>query len=119
MEQEKFEELVAEAVESLPKGIRLKLENVDIVVEDYPTSGQVNPRYKKSVLGLYQGIPLLERNHQYGMVLPDKISIFKKNIEQISQNEQEIKKIVAHTVRHELAHHFGFSDQELREMGKY
>ena len=100
----------------------LIIENVDVVVEDKPTAeqaGAVDTSHRRMVLGLYQGVPLARRSHHYGMVMPDKVSIFQKNIERVCNNEEDIVHLVSHTVQHELAHHFGISDQRLRDLGIY
>ena len=75
--------------------------------------------HRRMVLGLYQGVPLSKRSHYYGMVMPDKVSIFKDNIERICSSDEEIVRLVAHTVQHEMAHHLGISDDRLRELGIY
>lgn len=122
MEKEEFEELVVEALEGLPEVFRQKMENVAIVIEDEPTPEEVRAGKVKRddlLMGLYQGVPLSKRTHYYGEVLPDKITIFQKNIERACRTEDDMKRIVVHTVRHELAHHFGISDERLRESGIY
>lgn len=84
MNKERFEALVARAVEALPEEFRDRLENIDVVVEDYPTREQLDkstPGQNYTLLGLYEGIPLTHRNTYYGMVAPDKITIFQKTIE--------------------------------------
>lgn len=122
MEKEDFEKIVTEAIESIPEEFQKKLDNVDIIVEEEPTAEQENSlRTSKSttVLGLYEGVPLSKRTHLYGMVMPDKICIFRKNIEKLCRTPEEIKRMVVHTIRHELAHHFGISDKRLRDLGVY
>lgn len=115
MTQEEFEKLVFKALEGLPLEFKKKLDNVDIVVEDWPTPNVAKGRL---LLGLYQGIPKPKRSINYSMVLPDKITIFKGPILLISRGNQKLlKKIVAETVLHEIAHHFGISDTRLREIG--
>lgn len=110
MEREKFEKLVHEALKSLPKLFRDKLGNIDIVIEDEPV-------VHKSLLGLYQGVPLKRRGFWYGNVMPDKITLFQKNIERLSHNEEEIKEWVNRVLIHEIGHYFGFSEEKLRENG--
>ena len=107
-----------DALASLPEFFRQKMQNVAIVIEDEPTPRQV-ATHRKQVLGLYQGVPLADRTHLYGMVLPDKITIFQKNIKRACRSEEEIKDLVNQTVRHEIAHHFGITDQRLRDLGVY
>lgn len=118
MKRDEFEKLVVSALEDLPRFFRDKMNNVSIVIEDKPTKKQFN-RQNELILGLYQGVPLSDRTHLYGMVMPDKITLFKKNIELVCRTDAEIRKLVIRTVQHELAHHFGISDERLREMGKY
>ena len=122
METEKFEQLVAQAIESLPKQIQDSLENVDIIVADEPTPAQ--RRHEETgrgemLLGLYEGIPLTKRSYGYTGVMPDKITIFQKAIEAISRNDAQIIREVQHVVQHEIAHHFGIDDNRLEEMGRY
>jgi predicted Zn-dependent protease with MMP-like domain len=123
MKRDEFEKLVIDAIDNLPEQFRSKIKNLAVVIEDKPTErthralgGQ---RDHDLILGLYEGVPLLERNHMYGMVMPDKITIFKKSIEQVCSNDDQIKQAVIHTVQHEVAHHFGISDEELRKGGVY
>jgi len=73
----------------------------------------------QTLFGLYEGVPLTERSSHYGMVLPDKITIFRQPIEAYCRSEEEIRQMVRRTVLHELAHHFGIPDQRLRELGVY
>ena len=119
MEREKFEALVARAIENLPPEFRSKLENVDVVVEDWPTPGQLRrPKriHPTQLLGLYQGVPQIRRGRGYGLVLPDKISIFQKPIEAQCRFEDEIEAKIGEVVRHEIAHHFGLGDVALRKI---
>jgi len=121
MDREKFERLVAEAVESLPDEFSTKLENIDVVVEEQPTSGQLaEARLKRgeTLLGLYQGVPLTRRSRHYGLVVPDKITIFQKPIEVRCRNDTEVKAEIQGVVQHEIAHHFGIGDARLRQIEK-
>jgi predicted Zn-dependent protease with MMP-like domain len=123
MKRERFEALVAEAVESLPEEFQDRMENVDVVVEDSPSRQQLGkntPGQGYTLLGLYEGIPLTERTTNYGLVPPDKITIFQKPIEDscASGDEVEIKEQVRQTVIHEIAHHFGIDDERLDEIEK-
>jgi predicted Zn-dependent protease with MMP-like domain len=119
MQREKFEALVARAIDSLPPEFQRKLENVDVVVEDWPTAGQLR-RVKLShpvqLLGLYQGVPQTRRGRGYGLVLPDKISIFQKPIEAQCRFDGEIEAKIEEVVRHEIAHHFGLDEKTLRKI---
>lgn len=121
MDRERFKELVVRAVESLPEEFRTKLANIDVVVEDWPTSGQLAKaglRRNQTPLGLYQGVPLTRRGRHYGLVAPDKITIFQKPIEANCRYEAEISDEIQRVVRHEIAHHFGISDARLKQLGR-
>jgi predicted Zn-dependent protease with MMP-like domain len=119
MEREKFEGLVARAIESLPLEFQHKLENVDVVVQEWPTAVQLRQARMKSpwqLLGLYQGVPQTRRGRGYGLVLPDKISIFQRPIEAQCRFGYEIEEKIGEVVRHEIAHHFGLDDETLRRI---
>jgi len=119
MDREKFEWLVARAVDSLPEEFKAKLENIDVVVENWPTFGQlaeVGLRRGETLLGLYQGVPLTKRGRRYGLVAPDKITIFQKPIEVKCRYDAEITAEIQSVVRHEIAHHFGIGDARLRQI---
>ncbi len=120
METERFERLVARAVEELPEEFCERLENVDVVVADEPDRRQRRRsrlRPRDTLLGLYEGVPLTERTYGYGMVMPDKITIFQKTIEERCRSDSQIVASVRRTVLHEIGHHFGISDARLRELG--
>jgi predicted Zn-dependent protease with MMP-like domain len=117
MDREKFEKLVNEAIKTIPKKFLEKLDNIDIVIEDTPAPYQLKKLKagKSSIIfGLYEGIPKTKR-WNYGQVLPDKITIFKKPIERIAQSEEKMKEIIKNTVWHEIAHHFGMDEKRIRE----
>ena len=116
-----FEELVSQALADLPEPILEMLENVAVIVAEFPTREQMQAngiRDRYELLGLYEGIPLTERHSSYGMVLPDKITIFKGPLEAQAETSAALAEEVRQTVIHELAHHFGISDEELEEMGR-
>jgi predicted Zn-dependent protease with MMP-like domain len=122
MDTARFEQLVARAIEELPEEFRESLENIDIVVADEPSRAQrranrLGPR--DTLLGLYEGVPLTERTHGYGLVMPDKITIFQGPIEDTCRSDAEIVGQVQRVVRHEVAHYFGISDDRLRDIGRY
>lgn len=121
MSPEDFEKVVMEALRTLPKAFKEKLENVDVVIKEMPTAREADSVgcSRSGLLGLYEGVPLSERTHQYGMVMPDKISLYRKNIERSCRTLKEMKKAIRHTVQHELAHHLGIDDDRLEEMGLY
>ena len=121
MTKEEFEKIVKEGIRAIPKRFLEKLNNIDIVIEDEPGVYQqrkLKIRKNSLILGLYEGVPKTKRG-SYGMVLPDKITIFKKPIEKIAQTEKEIREIVKNTVWHEIAHHFGFSEEGVRKAESY
>jgi predicted Zn-dependent protease with MMP-like domain len=110
-----FEDLVAEALDSLPEDIASKMENVEVVVEDEPPV-ELRPRHG-TLLGLYHGIPLTQRGTWYTSAMPDKISIYRGPITRYARTPEGIREQVRRTVIHEIAHHFGISDTRLRELG--
>ena len=117
MQRQRFEALVVEAINRLPVEFQQKLENVDVVVEDWPSNQQIKKlrlRHSGQLLGLYEGVPQTMRNQGYNMVLPDKITIFQRPIEEICSTDTEIENEIEQVVKHEIAHHFGISDQTLR-----
>ena len=117
MDREKFEELVRQGIEAIPQRFLKKLDNVDIVIEDEPTEEQMKKlKLGKGtkLFGLYQGVPQTRRGH-YSWVLPDKITIFKKPIEEVTSSEKEVREKVKETVWHEIAHHFGLNEERVRK----
>jgi predicted Zn-dependent protease with MMP-like domain len=117
MNRELFEELVAKAIDGLPEEFRAGLENVDVVVQDYPSKRQLARIGRgMTLLGLYEGVPQTKRTQGYGMVLPDKIVIFQKPIQDTCRSEAEVEAEIGRVVRHEIAHHFGMGEEELRRI---
>lgn len=119
MDRAKFEELVIGAIEQLPPEFQSELENVDVLVEDWPSKAQVRTLrlgHKGQLLGLYEGIPQTKRGNVYNLVLPDKITIFQKPIESMCRSESEIQAEIGSVVRHEIAHHFGTDEKTLRKI---
>ena len=116
MERQDFETIVFRAIEALPAEFKIKLENVDILVEDWPSPQQIRQlrlRSKAQLLGLYEGVPQTRRDSSYNLVLPDKITIFQKPIEAQCRSIKEIESEIGRVVRHEIAHHFGIGDATL------
>ena len=105
-----FEELVADALDDLPPEISRLMDNVAIFVEDEPPAGE-------DLLGLYEGVPMTERDTSYAMALPDRISIYRLPILRISADAAEARDQVEITVVHEVAHHFGMDDDRLHDLG--
>ncbi len=117
MDIEKFEQLVDEGIKDIPQKFLDKLDNVGIVIEDNPSPEQMKKlKMRKDYLlfGLYEGIPKTDR-WGYAQVLPDKITIFKNQIEEYAHSEEDIRKLVRDTVWHEIAHHFGMNEKEVRD----
>ncbi|MFQ6116852.1 MAG: metallopeptidase family protein [Candidatus Bipolaricaulia bacterium] len=115
MDRARFEELVGEAVAGLPKFFKERLENVAIIVEDWP-GPEVQGRFRGRVLGLYHGVPRPQRSVWAQYPSPDMIYIYRKNIEAICRTEEEIKAQVRETVIHEIGHYFGLTDERIREL---
>ena len=117
----RFEALVAAALDELPDDILSLLDNVAVVVADEPTAEQLRDvgllDRGELLLGLYEGVPLTHRTSAYGLVLPDKITLFQRALESICPDEATLREEVQFTVVHELAHHFGISDERLAELG--
>jgi predicted Zn-dependent protease with MMP-like domain len=111
---ERFDELVAEALDDLPAWVLAAMDNVEVLVEDRPPPGQ------PTLLGLYHGIPLSERGSGYTNVLPDTITLYRSTIVGTAgATEDAVRRQVVRTVAHEVAHHFGISDDRLREIDAY
>lgn len=117
MDDNQFRKLVEEALDNLPKEFAKRLNNVSVVVEDFPNLYQLK-RSKLSpgvlLLGLYEGVPQTKRGLYYSAV-PDKITIFKNSIESIANTPEDIKAQVTQTVIHEIGHHFGLSDADMKK----
>lgn len=119
---EEFEQLVGQALDDLPEFFQQQLQNIEVVVADWPSEAErrsVGLKPGQLLFGLYHGIPLTKRSSHYGMVLPDKITIYRLSIEQVCRTPEEVMRRVQHTVKHEIAHHFGISDDRLRDLGAY
>lgn len=120
MQRQRFFRLVRRALEALPAAQRERLANVDVVIERRPTIAHLRTAGlspAESLYGLYEGVPLTERGSEYGLVLPDKITIFQEPLERDFPDDRELMEEVQKTVLHELAHHFGIADEALEEYG--
>lgn len=120
--EEKFEQLVAEALDELPPFFQARLQNIEVLVSDEPTEDELADAGLDSdelLLGLYYGIPLTERTGDYGMVLPDTITLYRLSFAEICDSWDEVVAEVKHTVIHEMAHHFGIDDDRLVALGAY
>lgn len=122
MNLEQFETLVDEAIAQIPEGFRKRIDNLAVVVEEFPDrwtmqrAGIGNPY---QLLGFYHGVPLTLRTQSYNNVAPDQISIYRQPIMARARSDQELRELVGHVVRHELAHYFGIDDDRLMEIGAY
>jgi predicted Zn-dependent protease with MMP-like domain len=113
----RFERLVADALDTIPEELARSMENVAVIVEDWPTTEQLEGR-RGTLLGLYEGVDLTRRSPMsYAGALPDRITIFRGPLCERANGELELAEQVARTVIHEVAHHFGISDERLRELG--
>ena len=113
MPELEFEREIEDAVASLPEDLQNDISNVAIVVEEEPPGG-------RPLLGLYQGIPLTRRGSGYAGVLPDKITIYRGPLERLYGGDREsLRRQIRRVVLHEVAHHFGISDERLEELGRY
>ncbi len=120
MERSRFLRLVQRALEGLPPEYKSRLENVDIVVKRRMTPAErrdAGLEDDEDVYGFYHGIPLTERGSDYGMVLPDVITIYQEPLERDFPDPREMMREVQITVMHEIAHFFGIEDERLEEMG--
>ncbi len=116
IDRDEFEDMVIRAMKELPPAFRRKIKNVEIVIEDMPSRdlllelGITSPR---NLLGIYQGVPLTSRHAFYGNVLPDRIALFKENIEFKSISKRNLKSVIRDVLLHEIGHYFGLDEKEL------
>jgi predicted Zn-dependent protease with MMP-like domain len=115
MNRKTFEQLVERSLKRLPKKFLDALENIAIEVEDEPPQDVLDDMgiEEGALYGLYQGVPLTEREWNFGNVLPDRITIYQGPIERDTRNDEEIEEVVLDTVVHEIGHYFGFDDETL------
>jgi predicted Zn-dependent protease with MMP-like domain len=119
MTRERFRQLVDEALESIPDDFREAMTNIAIVIEQEPTMTQLDEvglEPPETLLGLYEGTPLTERQWAHGNVLPDKITLFQGPIEADSESEDDIVVAIGETLIHEIGHYFGLSEEEIEEI---
>jgi predicted Zn-dependent protease with MMP-like domain len=110
---ERFEEIVADALDGLPEWVRERLDNVDVLIAPAP------PPDQSGLLGLYEGVPLTRRGSGYFGFLPDRITLVRSSLLRGARTETEVVARVRHTVVHEIAHFFGISDDRLRKIDRY
>lgn len=111
MDERRFDDLVGAALDQVPEELIGLLDNVVMFVQDDP------PAADPHLLGLYEGVPLTERNSAYGAALPDRITVYRNSILAICHSEADVVREVRTTVLHEIGHHFGLDDQRLGELG--
>jgi len=120
LSDDEFDEIVSQVIARLPKPFQEKLNNVEVMVADYPARHLMRrmPR-GRMLLGLYQGVPHRGRGPWYGMrpVMPDRITLFKKNIEAVCSSREAVRHRIKQTLLHEIGHHFSLSDRDLRSIG--
>ncbi|MGC8595441.1 MAG: metallopeptidase family protein [Candidatus Kryptoniota bacterium] len=122
MDIRQFEELVEKSFDELPSEFKEKMENVHIVVQDFPDEEDLRSAQlgrSNLLLGLYSGVPLTKRGIGYGMypVVPDRIKLYKSNIEAVCKTDKEVVDKIKQVLIHEIAHYFGMSDSEIRKAG--
>ncbi len=119
---DEFEKFINDGIAAIPKLYQTKLENIAFLAEDYPTPEQrtrLNLYPNETLFGLYEGVPLPQRNGTLKL-LPDKITIFKRPIEYVSQTKDDVKEQVRHTIWHEVAHYYGLDHRRIHQLdGKH
>ena len=115
-----FEDLVAQALDDLPAWVREHMDNVAVIVAPWPTPHQLRAAKQAAgslLLGLYEGVPLTRRSRGYHLAPPDRITLFQASLERSARDNQELVRVIRRTVIHEIAHHFGFSEEKIRRLG--
>lgn len=122
IDRDAFEDLVEAGVAALPDVFRERIDNLSFGVEDRATAEDLRSMGiggGRTLLGVYRGVPLPQRNSGYQLTMPDRIVVFQEPHERIARDAAHLAELVTHTVRHEVAHHFGISDERLRELDAY
>ena len=117
---EEFEQMVREAISDIPDELRAHLDNIVVDVEPAPRAedlAELELEDATELLGLYHGTPLTERSAESGLQLPDRVTIYQRNIEQICESRREIVEQIRTTVLHEIGHFFGMDEDDLFEVG--
>jgi len=119
MDRKSFEEILLSALKELPVKFRHRMENIEIVIEDKPSEELLKERGLNPstlLLGLYQGVPVTKRGVYYTNVLPDKITIFKENVEKIAGDffEQNLKETLKRVIVHEIGHYYGLDEKDMK-----
>ena len=121
MRRHRFERLVARSLAALPRQYRERIENVAVLVEPEPateTPRELGTGPHEAIYGLYFGVPLTERGAGYGMALPDRIVLYQRAIENACRSDAAIARLIRQVVAHEVAHHFGFDDEDLKGLSQ-
>jgi len=119
MEKEKFEAIVLNTLKNLPDKFKDKIKNLSIVIEEKDIRAVLKDKKNvstKYTLGLYQGLPATKRAGRRS-ILPDKITIYKKSLEEVSRSDKELEKNIKKVILHELGHYFGLDEKKLRRLG--
>ena len=119
MTKQRFEQLVAEALDDIPKRFRAAMKNVAVVVEDEPPAqvlAEMEIEPPDSLYGLYSGTPLTERGWGHGNDLPDRITLYQNPIEEDCDDEDDVRAVIGETLIHEVGHYFGLSEEEIEEI---
>ena len=119
MTRRRFEQLVEEALKTIPRRFRREVRNVAVIVEDEPSPellDEMDIAPPDTLFGLYQGVPLTERTWSLSAPLPDRIVIFQQPIEEACADEEEMVVAIGETVIHEFGHYFGLSEEEIAEI---
>lgn len=114
-----FEQAIREALELFPQVLREKMENVEIILEDWPQASirkEMGLASRYDLLGLYQGVPRPARNSHYSAVLPDMITLYRGPIEDISRDKDELRRQIREVLYHEIGHFYGYSEEELERL---
>ena len=117
MRSDDFDEMVERAYRRIPARFRRRLENVAIVVEDEPAAGQLAAARVPpggTLLGLYEGRPMIYRSVFEGFSMPDRITIFQKPHERMAHSPEQLERMVEQTLWHEVAHYFGMNERQVR-----
>ncbi|MGH7860489.1 MAG: metallopeptidase family protein, partial [Candidatus Binatia bacterium] len=121
MNRRRFRRLVAEALDRLPPELAERVRNVEMVIEEEPSVEQLEAEgldpAEETLYGLYEGVPLPEREHNFGMLLPDRITIFSRPLIEDFETADEIREQIRITVIHEIAHFFGMEDDDIEDLG--
>jgi predicted Zn-dependent protease with MMP-like domain len=120
LSESQFQELVEEALADLPAEIIEHMDNVAITIADWPSAAELQRTgisHGRQIFGLYQGIPLTKRGKRYNLVAPDQIILYRGPLQAAFRSLSALREQIRRTVVHEIAHHFGISEERIRELG--